>query len=350
LSPRRIENRVVDRRLADEHGLEAALERGVLLDVLAIFVERRRADAAQLAARERGLEHVRGVGGAFGGARADDRVQLVDEQDHLALRLGDLAQHGLEPVLELAAVLAARDQRADVERDQAAVLQALGHVARDDALGEALGDRGLADAGLADQHRVVLGAPREHLDHAADLLVAADDRIDLALARDVGEVAAELRERLVLRLGIGIGHARAAAHRGERLQDRLAVAPTSRSAAPRDRLLARDREQQVLGGDVLVLELLGLLERGLEHARVARESCDCAPPETLGSAPSTVSIAAESCSIETPSFWSTGTVLPSGCASSARSRCAGWISLWPRELACDCASARASWLLIVSLS
>ena len=202
LQPAQDRDRVLDGRLADEHGLEAALERGVLLDVLAVLVERGGADAAQLAARERGLEHVRGVGRALGGARADDRVQLVDEQDHLALRLGDLAQHRLQAVLELAAVLAARDQRADVERDQAAVLQALGHVAGDDALGEALGDRGLADAGLADQHRVVLGAPREHLDHAADLLVAADHGIDLALARDVGEVAAELRERLVLRLGV----------------------------------------------------------------------------------------------------------------------------------------------------
>ena len=175
-----------------KHRLEAPLERGVLLDVLAVLVERRRADAAQLAARERRLQHVGGVGGAFGGAGADDRVQLVDEEDDLALGLLDLAQHGLEAVLEFAAVLRAGDQRAEVERDQAAVLQALGHVAGDDALREPLGDGGLADAGLADQHRVVLGAPREHLHDAADLLVAPDDRVDLALARDLGEVAPEL--------------------------------------------------------------------------------------------------------------------------------------------------------------
>ena len=61
------------------------------------------------------------------------------------------------------------------------VLEALGHVAVDDAAGQALDDGGLADAGLADQHRVVLGAAREHLDDPADLLVAADDRVELAL-------------------------------------------------------------------------------------------------------------------------------------------------------------------------
>ena len=35
----------------------------------------------------------------------------------------------------------------------------LGHVALDDAPGQALDDGGLADAGLADEHRVVLRAP-----------------------------------------------------------------------------------------------------------------------------------------------------------------------------------------------
>src|SRR5206468_7511458 len=72
------------RRLVDVHGLEAALEGRVLLDVLAVLVERRRADALDLAARERGLEDVGGVDRTLGGARADQRVQLVDEQHDLA--------------------------------------------------------------------------------------------------------------------------------------------------------------------------------------------------------------------------------------------------------------------------
>jgi hypothetical protein len=152
-------DRVLHARLLDEHRLEAALERGVLLDVLAVLVERRRADGAQLAAGEHRLEQVGGVDGALGGAGADDRVQLVDEQDHRAGGVGDLLEHGLQAVLELAAVLGAGEQRADVECDHAAVAQRLGHVAGDDPLGEALDDRGLADAGLADQDGVVLGAP-----------------------------------------------------------------------------------------------------------------------------------------------------------------------------------------------
>ncbi len=48
-------DRVLDGRLADEHRLETARQRRVLLDVLAIFVERGGPDAMQLAARQRGF-------------------------------------------------------------------------------------------------------------------------------------------------------------------------------------------------------------------------------------------------------------------------------------------------------
>jgi hypothetical protein len=119
----------------------------------------------------------------FRGARADERVDLVDEEHDLPRRRLDLLQDRLEPLLELAAELRPRDERPQVERDDALVLERLGHVPAHDALRDPLDDGGLADAGLADEHGVVLRAPREHLHHAPDLFVAADDRVALALAR-----------------------------------------------------------------------------------------------------------------------------------------------------------------------
>ena len=112
-------DRLLDGRLVDEDRLEAPRERRVLLDVLAVLVERGGADAMQLAARERRLEHVGGVHRAFGLAGADQRVQLVDEQDHVAGGR-HLLQHGLEPLLELAAILRAGEQRAEIERQAGA--------------------------------------------------------------------------------------------------------------------------------------------------------------------------------------------------------------------------------------
>ena len=109
-------DRVFDGRFADHDRLEAPLERGVLFDVLAVFVERGRADRVQLAASEHRLQQIRGVHRAFRGAGPDHGVQLVDEEHDLALALADLLEHGFEPIFELASILRAGDQRAEVER------------------------------------------------------------------------------------------------------------------------------------------------------------------------------------------------------------------------------------------
>ena len=82
--PYRISIGLLERRLLDHDRLEAPLEGGVALDVLAVLVERGRADALQLAARQRRLEDVGRVDRALGRAGADERVQLVDEQDAVA--------------------------------------------------------------------------------------------------------------------------------------------------------------------------------------------------------------------------------------------------------------------------
>ena len=152
-------DRLLERRLLDHDRLEAALEGGVALDVLAVLVERRRADALELAAGERRLEDVGRVDRALGRAGPDERVQLVDEEDRV-VRVAELLDDLLEPLLELAAVLRAGDERADVEGQDALVEQGLGDVAGDDPMGQALGDGGLADAGLADERRVVLRPSR----------------------------------------------------------------------------------------------------------------------------------------------------------------------------------------------
>ena len=182
-------DRVLDRRLGDEHRLEAPRERRVLFDVLAIFVERGRADAMEFAARQGGFEQIRGVHRPLGLAGADQGMHFVDEKNDAALGRGDFVQHGLQPLLELAPVFCAGDQRAHVEREQLLVADRLGHVAVDDAERQALDDRRLADAGLANEHRIVLGSAGQHLDGAADLFVAADDRVELAPAGGLGQVA-----------------------------------------------------------------------------------------------------------------------------------------------------------------
>ncbi len=189
---------VLDTRLGDVHLLETALQSGILLDVLAEFVERGGADHAQLATGEHRLDHVAGVHRALSRAGANDGVELVDERDDLTGGVGDLLEHRLEALLELAAVFRTGEHRAEVEGDDALVLQALGHVAVGDAPSQPLHDGGFADTGLADEDGVVLRAPGQHLDDPADLLVASDDGVDLAVAGSGREVLAVALERLEL--------------------------------------------------------------------------------------------------------------------------------------------------------
>ena len=146
----------------------------------------------------------------------------------------------------------------------------LGHVAGDDALGEALDDGGLADAGVADQHGVVLRAAAEHLDDAADLVVAADHGVDLAGlgARGRGR-RANLRERAVAVLGVLVGDALAAAHAAQRLEQLVAwwrpARFSSSRARPRSSVSAISRCSVATYSSVERLRLhLGAVEHGAE--------------------------------------------------------------------------------------
>lgn len=203
---------LLDRRLRNQYRLEAPFEGRVLLDVLAVLVDGGRAHHVQFSAGESGLEHVPGVHRALARrARADDRVQFVDEEDDLPVRCPDVLDDLLQPLLELPAVLGTRHHAGQVERDDALALQGVGDVSGHDALGQSLDDRGLADARLADEHGVVLGPPRKDLDGLLDLLGPSHDRVEPPGLRLFRQVASELvqgRRRLVRLCGTVVRAAR----------------------------------------------------------------------------------------------------------------------------------------------
>ena len=142
------QNRFFDRRRFDFHGLETAFERRIFLDVFAIFVQRGRADALQFAAAQSRLDDVRRIHRAFGRTGADDRVQLIDEENDV-LRATNFVHHRFDAFFELAAIFRARDHQREVERDDFFVAQKFRHIAARDFLRQTFDDRGLADTGFA---------------------------------------------------------------------------------------------------------------------------------------------------------------------------------------------------------
>ena len=189
--------RVLRRGLVYHHGLEPALQGGVLFNILPVLVEGGGPDAVQLAPGQHGLQEVARIHGPLGLARAYDGMQLVDKQQDAALRLLHLVQNGLQPLLKFPPVLGPGDKGAHVQGKDGLVLQPCGHVPLDNPLGQSLGNGGLAHAGFADEDGVVLALPGQDADDIADFVVPADHRVQLVLPRPLHQVGAVLFQRLV---------------------------------------------------------------------------------------------------------------------------------------------------------
>ena len=193
-------------------------------------------------------------------------MELIDEQDDLALGLLYLLEHGLQAVLELTAVLGAGDQRAHVELDEVAVAQRTRHVAGHDTLGDALDDSCFTDARLTDEHGVVLGAAGQDLNGTTDLVGTADDRVELTGAGKIADIASVLLQRLKLGLVLGRRHAVIAAQFLVDLLDALlGDAGVAKNAAGLALVLGK-RHQQMLGHHKAVAHLGGLLLGLLDDA------------------------------------------------------------------------------------
>ena len=232
-----------------------------------IFIERRCTNAMQLAARQCWLDEVGRVHRAFAFASAHKRMHFVDEQYDVALGLLDLVEHALQPLFKLAAIFCPCNQRAHIEREQFAVLQAIGHIAIGDAQCQPLGNRGFANAGLADQHGIILGTAGEDLDGTADFFVAADDGVKFTRARNFRQVAGKFLERVIAVFGAS-GVSRTAT---PQVVD-CGVKALGSDGCCCQRLACggglgeRECKQQAFNGDIAVARLLRDLFGGIEHA------------------------------------------------------------------------------------
>lgn len=273
---------VLHRGLFGENRLESALQRGIFFDVLTILVEGGGPHTAQRPPGQGRLEHIGGVHGPFGRPGAHQGVQFVDEQDDLPLGGLHLLDHRLETVFELAPVLGAGDEGAHVQGHQPPVLEAFGDIPGDDPLGQALDDGGFAHAGLADEHGIVLRAAREYLDDAPNLLVPADDRIELAGPGQLGQVAAEFFQGLVLFFRVRVGNPLGAADLPQHLEDRIPAGPVAlEDAGGLSPLFVGDRQQDVLHAHVLVFHLRRFGKGRVEHSAGARRDIDLSGPADL---------------------------------------------------------------------
>ncbi len=147
-------------------------------------------------------------------------------------------------------------------------MKALRDVTVDDPQRKTLNDRRLADARLADQHRIVLGPARQHLNGSADFLIAPDDRIELAVAGGLSQIARIFLQRIV---GVfrrcGVGGATLAQRFDGGIEVLRRDPGVGEDLAGLSALLQRECEQEPLDGNKTVAGLLARFFGGLEDPR-----------------------------------------------------------------------------------
>ena len=192
------------------------------------LLERRRADDAQIAGREHRLDQRRQIHRAAGRrAGADGRVDFVDEENRLAAARSARVMTALKRSSKSPRKrVPASSAPVSSENTSASFSTLLARRRAAAADGQAFGHRGLADAGLADEHRVVLAAAAQHLDRPLQLLGAADQRIEQPLAGAFGQVDAVRRQRVGRRrraagafVGRAVRRTEAPGRRARRLRD-----------------------------------------------------------------------------------------------------------------------------------
>ena len=184
-----------------DNRLETAFQSSIFLDVLAVFINRRRTDALEFATGKRRLENVGSIQAAFGTARPHNRMQFVDEKNHRVADALEFHNQPLHAFFELAAVLGASHHGSHIERHDALVRQQVGNFLLSNLLRKALDNCSLAHARFTNKRRIVLLAAAKNLDQAFNFGFAADNRVQFARARHSSKVATEMFKNRSLGLG-----------------------------------------------------------------------------------------------------------------------------------------------------
>ena len=175
--------------LVNQHTLETTLQGFVLLKILLILSKCRSTDGTQLTTRQCRLQYVGCIHCTLTATGTDQRVDLVDEKNNLAVGLVDFTDDTLQTLLELALVFSTCYKCTHIKRIERLRLQVLRHIATHNTMRNAFGNSRLAHAWLTDKNRVVLGSTAQNLQHTPYLIVTANDRVKLAALCQLVKVA-----------------------------------------------------------------------------------------------------------------------------------------------------------------
>ena len=145
-------------------------------------------------------------------------MKLINKEDDISLTLLHFLQNSFQTFLKLASVLGSRNKRAHVQRENLLILQAFRHITGNDPLSKALYCGGFANAGLADQNRIILSLTGQDPDNIADLRVTSDHRIQLLVPGFLHQILAVFVQSIISSFRIIADNPLVAPHCGQRLK------------------------------------------------------------------------------------------------------------------------------------
>ncbi len=190
---------LLQRGLVHSNRLEAPLQGSVLLNILAVLLEGSGPNHLNLPPGEGGFQDVGSVHAALRVPGAHQVVNLVNKENHVPV-CPDLLHQALDSALELAPELGASHQGCQIQQLDLLLLEPDRHIPLGNAQGKPLCHSGFAHAGLADQAGVVLGSAGENLHHPLNLLLPANDAVQLPGPGPGGQIRAVILDVLALLL------------------------------------------------------------------------------------------------------------------------------------------------------
>ena len=177
-------------RRFDHDFLESAFERTILFNAFAVFVDRCGSDALQIAPGQSGFEHIGGIHRTWRRTCTDNGVYLIDEKHHLRMLL-QFEDNVADTLFKLATILRSSHDRRHVERNNAFATQRTRHFFLRNEQGQPFDDGTFSDAGLADEHRIVLFPAAQDLCDTFYLFFPADDGVQFPLFGRTGHINTE---------------------------------------------------------------------------------------------------------------------------------------------------------------
>src|SRR4030095_14012847 len=164
-------------QFGNSHWLKPALQCGISADISPVYILGSSPDHANMATRERGLEHICRIHRrSQRRARPDEVVQLIDKENDIFV-FTDSFDEGSEPLFILPAKASPGNKIDMAERENMYIEKRRRHLTRCYKLCQSFNNRGLTDASFADEYWIIFRLSKQCCNNAFDRRITTEDRL-----------------------------------------------------------------------------------------------------------------------------------------------------------------------------